>query len=96
MPAYLIRVSQPAAIAAAQIEDCLRMSGSHFVTHAHWQRQDGITTGMLVIEAEDKRWALGVVPPSMRARAIVDPVRSVEGLSSRSTLNDAPQCAVAA
>jgi len=66
MPTYLIEVSQPAGVAARRIGSSISSIGSHFATHAHWQQRDGMATGTLVVEADDWRWALGVVPPNMR------------------------------
>jgi len=69
MAKYLIKVSQPAKAAAKQIAEAVRMIGSHFATHATWQQQNGVATGCLVVEVDDRKWALCVVPPSMRAFA---------------------------
>lgn len=70
MPRYLIEVSQPAAIAAKRIADSVRTLGSHFATHADWRQEtDGISTGSLVVDANDRRRALGVVPPGLRSDA---------------------------
>jgi len=72
MPSYLIKVSQPAAVAAKRVEESVRTIGSHFAAHAKWRQKDGVATGTLVVEADDRRWALTVVPPCMRASAHVD------------------------
>jgi hypothetical protein len=71
MPRFLVHVSQPEAIAAKRISDSVRSIGSHFATHAGWQRQAGQCTGSMVIEAADSWEALGIVPPGMRADACV-------------------------
>ena len=71
MPKYLVQVSQPEAIAAKRISDFVHSIGSHFATHAGWQRQAGQCTGSMVIEAADSWGALGVIPPGMRADARV-------------------------
>lgn len=71
MPRYLIKVSQPAKIAAKRIAASICATGSHFATHASWQEQDGNATGTLVVEADNRRWALGVVPASMRSEASI-------------------------
>ena len=72
MPRYLIKVSQPARIAADQIAQSIRKSGSHFATHAEWCHADGAVTGTLVVEVNDRYGALAVVPPNMRSGAHVD------------------------
>ena len=43
-----------------------------YLNHFDWGCQSGIHTGWAIIEAEDERQALGVVPPILRdnARAI--------------------------
>ena len=64
MPRYLVQVSQPEAIAAKRISDSVRSIGSHFATHADWQRQAGRCTGSMVIEAADS-W--GALASSLRA-----------------------------
>jgi hypothetical protein len=69
MAKYLIKVSQPAKVAARQIAESVRTIGSHFATHASWQQKDGVATGCLVVEVDDRKWALCVVPPAMRAFA---------------------------
>jgi hypothetical protein len=71
MPRYLIQVSQPAKTAAKRIATSICASGSHFATHACWQQQDGMATGTLVVDVDDRTWALGVVPPSMRSGASI-------------------------
>jgi hypothetical protein len=71
MSRYLIRVWQPAEVAAKQVNDSIRTIGSHFATHATWRQQNGMATGTLVVEADDRRWAIGVVPPNMRSSATI-------------------------
>lgn len=69
MAKYLIKVSQPAKVAARQIAESVRTIGSHFATHASWQQENGVATGCLVVEVDDRKWALCVVPPNMRKYA---------------------------
>jgi len=71
MPRYLIQVSQPAKTAAKRIAASICASGSHFATHASWRHRDGMATGTLVVDADDRRWALGIVPPSLRSGASI-------------------------
>lgn len=70
MPKYLIEVSQVLeALAERRIKQSVRTLGSHFATHAAWSRKDGARTGTLVVEADDRWIALGIVPPSLRSHA---------------------------
>jgi hypothetical protein len=72
MPSFLIEVRQESALMARKrIVDSVRTMGSHFATHADWKRKAGGCTGTMTIEADDKRLALGVVPPAMRPQARV-------------------------
>jgi hypothetical protein len=57
--------------------DSVRTMGSHFVTHADWARKDGVCTGTMIVEADDSRGAIGVVPPSMRSHAHVYQLETV-------------------
>ena len=69
MARYLIEVSQPEQVAVTRISQSVRAIGSHFATHADWRQQDGVSIGTLVVEADDRYRALGVVPPGMRSSA---------------------------
>lgn len=71
MAKYLIKVSQPANVAAGRIAASVRTIGSHFATHATWQQHNGVAIGSLVVEADDRWWAFGIVPPNMRSCAEV-------------------------
>ena len=77
MPRYLLEVSQPEDVAARRIDQAVRGIGSHFATHADWHRKDGVCTGTMVIEAQDRTRALGVVPPGMRAAARIFQLETV-------------------
>lgn len=69
MPKYLIEVSQPSIVSAKRVKDAICALGSHFAARARWQQGNGVATGTLVIEADDRQWALLVVPPNMRSSA---------------------------
>ena len=72
MPRFLVEVSQRSdASSDKRIDASVRTLGSHFATHADWRRKDGVHTGTLIVEVEDKWRALGVVPPNMRSDANV-------------------------
>ncbi len=88
MASYIVEVSQPEAIAARRIEDAVRTTGSHFVTHADWRRRNGARIGRLVVEADDMWGAVAVVPPNMRAQAAVFPLEPVTAGGERMTVPD--------
>lgn len=69
MPRYLVEVSEPDAIAARRIGRSVSMLGSHFATHADWRRRNGVSTGTLIVDADNGWSALGIVPPAMRSDA---------------------------
>lgn len=77
MPRYLLEVSQPENVAAKRIDHAVRSLGSHFASQADWHRQHGVCTGTMVIEAQNRSSALGIVPPGMRAAAHVYRLESV-------------------
>jgi len=64
MAKYLVEVSEPETIAAERIERSVRTLGSHFVTHADWRQENGVSTGRLIVDADDRWRAFGVVPPA--------------------------------
>jgi hypothetical protein len=67
---FLIEVSeQSPTLALKRIKDAVRTMGSHFVARANWTRTEAGCTGTLLVEADDKRSALGLVPPNMRSHA---------------------------
>ena len=67
---FLIEISRDyGAKSQHQMEDAIRLLGSHFVTHADWTLEDGKYTGKIIAEAPDREAALLIVPPSMRVHA---------------------------
>jgi hypothetical protein len=74
MPRYLVKVSEPQAVASKRINHSVSTLGSHFATHADWHHQDGISTGSMVVDAVDRWGALGIVPPALRGSARVFPL----------------------
>lgn len=77
MPRYLVEVSEPDAIAAERISRSVSMLGSHFATRADWRHRNGVSTGTLIVDADNEWSALGVVPPAMRADAQIFKLESV-------------------
>jgi hypothetical protein len=77
MRRFLVEVSQRSeASAVKRINDSVRTLGSHFATHAEWRSKNGVCTGTMIVEAESKCAALGVVPPAMRSDAHVVHLRA--------------------
>jgi hypothetical protein len=67
MSKYLIEVSHGAgAIECLHSVAIFLSSGSHFLTNADWGCLDGEHKAWFVMEAENKREALQVVPPGFR------------------------------
>ena len=70
MERYIIEVSHD-----AEPGECARavkfflQSGSHFMTHADWGCLDGVHKAFIVMDADSKEEARGVVPPLFRNRA---------------------------
>ena len=66
MTRFLIEVSQASqSLTEKRINDAIRSIGSHFATHANWSRENGRCSGTMIVEANDKWGALGVVPPGI-------------------------------
>lgn len=93
MPRYLIEVSQSETVAAKRIDQSIRSIGSHFATRADWHHNDGVRVGTMVVEADNRRAALGIVPPAMRPDARI---YQVEPLSIGSASAAPPAYALAA
>jgi hypothetical protein len=78
MSRFLIEVSQASqALTEKRIDSAIRTIGSHFVTHAKWTRKDGRCNGSMIVEAQDKWGALGIVPPALRPDAHIYPLGSL-------------------
>jgi hypothetical protein len=69
MPRFIVEVTQPESVAAKRIDQAVRSIGSHFATHAAWRRENGAAIGTMVVEADDRWGAFGIVPPGMRSAA---------------------------
>ncbi len=77
MTNYLIEVAQSSDEAAyRQIDDAIHMTGSHFATHAEWERKEGICTGSMTAEVRNRQEAIAIVPPNMRAHARVTAIET--------------------
>jgi hypothetical protein len=72
MPRFMIEVPHEAeAIACARAVKILLQTGSHYLTHADWGCRDGVHKAWIVVEAETKETARGVLPPAYRRSATV-------------------------
>jgi hypothetical protein len=72
MPRFMIEVPHEAeAIACARAVKILLQTGSHYLTHADWGCRDGVHKAWIVVEAETKEAARGVLPPAYRRAATV-------------------------
>ena len=82
MTRFLIEVSQSdGQKTARQIDEAIRIMGSHFVTHADWRTMEGRFTGSLIAELNDEYAAYAMIPPCMRPFANIyelDPVSVVQ------------------
>lgn len=97
MHRYLVQVSEPEAIAAKRISHSIGTLGSHFATHADWRRKDGVSTGTLIVEADDRWGALGVIPPAMRRDAqIFQLVPAGSAVAVAVSTSNGPPSAIAA
>lgn len=77
MPRFLVEVSEPQAVASRRIARSVNTLGSHFATHADWRHRDGVSTGSMIVEATDRRGALGIVPPALRPDARILPLEAI-------------------
>lgn len=70
MARFLIEVRHEAEAGACDraVQE-LVTSGSHFLTHAEMGCMDGVHTGWLIVEVENRELARAIVPPALRARA---------------------------
>jgi hypothetical protein len=70
MPRFLLEVEHESeAIACARAVRALLASGSHFLTHVDWGCKDGVHSGWVIVEVDDKAAARAIVPPALRSRA---------------------------
>jgi hypothetical protein len=70
MPKFLIEVPHDKdPIACARVVKIFLTSGSHFLTNAEWGCFDGDHHCWMMVDVGDKREALGIVPPGLRAQA---------------------------
>jgi len=79
MPKFLIEVphSEDLYECAVAVKVFLE-SGSHFLVNADWGCGDGVHKSWMIIDAEDRGQARGVVPPAFRDNAIVTQLNHFE------------------
>jgi hypothetical protein len=72
MPRFLIEVPHEDEHAACiKALDALEKYGSHFVTRADFGCEDGVHSGWLVVDLDNRAEALQIVPPQFRRDARV-------------------------
>lgn len=72
MPRYLIEISHEDEYAACvRALHAIEKFGSHLVTRADWGCKDGIHSGWLIAELNNREEALLMVPPEFRQEARV-------------------------
>ena len=72
MPKFLIEVEHDAeTVACARAVKIFLESGSHFLSQAEWGCMDGDHHAWMIVEVDDKREAMAIVPPGMRSRTRV-------------------------
>jgi len=82
MSRFLIEISREYnGRSERQMEYALRMMGSHFVTHADWRLKEGKCTGTMIAELADRRAAIQLVPPALRAHAAIFELEPVTRLN---------------
>ena len=70
MSRYLIELSHDDEHAACvRALHAVQQYGSHLVTHTEWGCRDGVHSGWMIAECDDRAQALGMVPPEMRMEA---------------------------
>jgi len=81
MTRFLIEVTLGSdGLARKWIKDSVRAMGSHFATHAIWNRKNGMCTGTMIVETNNKWGALSIIPPNMRSHAHIFQLESVAPL----------------
>ena len=67
MPKFLVEVTHDAEqIACARVVKIFLASGSHYLSQAEWGCMDGEHRSWMIVDVEDKREALAIVPPLLR------------------------------
>lgn len=72
MPRFFVEVSH-----GNSQEDCDRAikmfleTGSHFLTNADWGCKDGVHKAWFILENEDKKAVLEIIPPDFRRNATI-------------------------
>lgn len=77
MPRFLIEIKH-----SDDVEGCVRSldaivnQGSHLVTHAEFGCADGVHSGWLIVDVEDRETACQIIPPSFREDSRVVELRT--------------------
>jgi hypothetical protein len=69
---FLIEVAhEPSTVACARVVEAFLKSGSHFLSHADWGCRDGQHKAWMIVEVDNKKEALGIVPSAFRSQATI-------------------------
>jgi hypothetical protein len=72
VPKFLIEVPHDSdVVECSRAVQVLLSTGSHFVTRAEFGCLDGVHSAWMIVDVDSKAEALGIVPPTFRARARV-------------------------
>ena len=72
MPKILVEVThEPTELACATVAHVFLTSGSHFLANAEWGCLDGDHSAWMIVDLDNKKEALGLVPQAFRPRARV-------------------------
>jgi hypothetical protein len=70
MPRFLIEATHEAeTVACARVVQVFLETGSHFLTNADWGCMDDDHRALIIVEADNKDEARGILPPAFRADA---------------------------
>jgi hypothetical protein len=72
MPRFLVEVPHDEeTVACARVVKVFLTSGSHYLTQAEWGCMDGDHRSWMIVDADDKKEALAIVPQFLRSEARV-------------------------
>ncbi len=72
MPRFLVEVPhEPESMTCARIVRAFLSSGNHFLTHAEWGCMDGVHSGWIVMDVDNREQALSILPAAVRGQARV-------------------------
>jgi hypothetical protein len=76
MPRFLIETSHTSEHdGCVRALDAVTKHGSHLMTHTEWGCEDGVHSGWLIVDLNDRRAALQLIPPQYRTSSRVVQIR---------------------